>query len=82
MLDSSISHQLTLSSLNGFQDLSEVDNKPFKTESTASKADEEKMSEILSDPATLDVLKDPWISKLIKNLKENPTEARRLVSYY
>ena len=40
------------------------------------------MSEILSDPATLDVLKDPWISKLIKNLKENPTEARRLVSYY
>ena len=35
------------------------------------------MSEILSDPATLEVLKDPWISKLIKNLKENPTEARR-----
>ena len=35
------------------------------------------MSEILSDPATLEVLKDPWISKLVKNLKENPTEARR-----
>jgi hypothetical protein len=39
------------------------------------------MSEILSDPATLDVLKDPWISKLVKNLKDNPPEARRLVFY-
>lgn len=46
---------------------------------TASKEDEAKMSKILSDPATLDVLKDPWISKLVQNLKENPTEARRFV---
>jgi hypothetical protein len=37
------------------------------------------MRAILSDPATQEVLKDPWISKLVKNLKENPPEARRLV---
>ncbi|XP_028414607.1 uncharacterized protein LOC114537704 [Dendronephthya gigantea] len=55
---------------------SEVDGKA----TTASQEDKEKMSKILSDPATLEVLKDPWVSKLIKNLKENPPEARRMLA--
>lgn len=35
----------------------------------------------MSDPETMAVLQDPWISKLVTNLKENPTEARRLVYF-
>ncbi|CAB3978307.1 STIP1 homolog isoform X1 [Paramuricea clavata] len=60
---------------------SEVDaGKAVTSEATASKAEEEKMRAILSDPATQEVLKDPWISKLVKNLKENPPEARRMLA--
>ena len=40
------------------------------------------MREVLSDPAILEVLKDPWISKLIRNLKQDPPEARRLVPWF
>ena len=50
---------------------------PKPENSTASSADEEKMAKIMSDPETMTVLKDPWISKLIANLKNNPKEARR-----
>ncbi|XP_046848114.1 uncharacterized protein LOC124441691 [Xenia sp. Carnegie-2017] len=48
--------------------------------SSATKQDQEQMNKILSDPTTLEVLKDPWVSKLIMNLKENPVEARRMLA--
>lgn len=61
------------------QSKSEIDGEKL-VKSTAPTADEEKMAEIISDPETMNALKDPWISKLIANLKNNPKEARRMLA--
>eukprot|EP00112_Aurelia_sp_Birch-Aquarium-sp1_P005485 Seg1622.13 transcript_id=Seg1622.13/GoldUCD/mRNA.D3Y31 product="hypothetical protein" protein_id=Seg1622.13/GoldUCD/D3Y31 len=45
-----------------------------------SEEDERKLQQIISDPATRDILADEKIQKLIAALKENPNSAQRMLS--